>query len=186
MCGVSLDVASLSQKGGSRTNTLPGSADLPETGNGVGDNSLSKKAEDEQTSRCVALQDPPDMVKAKLLEAQPRLDHASPAATLVIAASPVLRVVSAPENDLETRSCKVRGRKHQVMNLGVGVSGRPKSGCSVTSGKARLTVGVRTPRQRSLHSSSRSGKPATGQEAQAKGGRLFDVQKDGGTRDAKS
>jgi hypothetical protein len=59
------------------------------------------------------------MVKATLLEAQPRQVHARPAATLVIAASPRARLAVY-------ESGKVRGEKHQVMNLGVGVSGRPK------------------------------------------------------------
>ena len=50
----------------------------------------------------VAPRGPCGMAKATLLEAQPRSDHASPAATLVIAASPCAPDTAyAGRNDLE-------------------------------------------------------------------------------------
>ena len=86
-CVASLERASLSQKGGSRTD-LPGSTDLPETGNGVGGPEHVSKAEDEEASRAVALRDPRGMVRATLLEVQPWLVHSRPVATLAKATPP--------------------------------------------------------------------------------------------------
>src|SRR4051794_35869332 len=125
-CVVLLDVASLSQKGGSRTN-LPGSTDLPETGNGVGGPKPVSKAEDEEVSQAVALQDPHGMAKATLLEAQPWLVHCRLAVTLAIAASPSAAAKSGCQKTTLCMRVVLGSRgKHRAMRPGVRVSGRPK------------------------------------------------------------
>src|SRR5262245_25521859 len=100
-CGVLLDVASLSEKGGSRTNSAWVDRLTRNRKRRRGQEPVGKAA-GAPTSRGTAPRDPHGMVKATLLEAQSRSDHARPAATLVSAASPCAPDTAyAGRNDLQ-------------------------------------------------------------------------------------
>jgi hypothetical protein len=110
--------ASLSQKGGPSGNRDLGQPTKPNP-KGKGDHSMSVKQGPSRVSHDAALQDPRGMVKATLLEVQPRSVDARPVATLT------QRDVAGalPEQVGEEQA---RRRDTGRYNPGVGVSGRPK------------------------------------------------------------
>ena len=145
---------SLSQKGGPSGNWDLGQPTKPDP-KGEGDQSMSVKQGPLGVSPDAALQDPRGMVKAALLEVQPRSVDARPVATLT--QRDVARAL--PE---ELGEEQARRRDTGRSNPGVGVSGRPKPRSTRASTRnLKIAYRARAPGRRSLHSSPRPGEPAT-------------------------
>lgn len=69
--------------------------------------------------------------------------------------------VPAASNGINRLPIDGQSAAYRAMSPGVRMSGRPNPRYSATRGNFRIAYGARAPRQRSLHSSPRSGKPVT-------------------------
>ena len=133
-------------------------------------------------SGTLAPRDPRGMVKARLLEVQSRSGSKTPRHNAGYRGG-TRREGPGPRLSTSLGEGRRGPRvRHRTTSPSVGMSGRPAPRYHVPGSRStRLTLGGRPSGQRSLHSSQRSGKPATGRRETGH----FDVQDRGGTRDAR-